>query len=200
MYTVLLIALLLLPRLLGCRHRLATLAQALGEAVFLVAVLLPLAGGRAWRITSASMSPTLRAGDIVLASPVPVRYLGPHRGQVVLFDSPDPNRHGYRRPRVKRVVALAGDTVAIRRSEAGEPLRLLVNGSELDEPYVRDAIAGAFPAEGEEPLVVPTGSVFVLGDNRNVSRDSRELGPVPSSCVTAAVVLRLWKAPEGTSP
>jgi len=199
MLALTLIALLFLPRMFARRAcRLASVAQALGEALLLVAVLLPLAFGRPWRITSASMSPTLRAGDVVLASPVPVRFLGPRRGQIVLFDSPEPAR-GYRRPRAKRVVALAGDTVAIRRPAEGEPLRLFVNGARPEEPYVRDPIAAEFGVS-DEPFVVPAGTVFVLGDNRNVSRDSRELGSVPVECITAAVVATLHRAPEGELP
>ena len=126
------------------------------------------------RIDGDSMAPTLRSGDVAV-----VRKFGaPRVGQVVVLTDPQDGS-----PVVKRVVALGGQTVEIRDAY------LYVDGAEVDEPFVdHSRIDGVYFG----PVTVPPGSVFVLGDSRNGSIDSRIFGAVPSSAVTGAVLLRLW--------
>ncbi len=83
---------------------------------------------------------------------------------------------------IKRVVALEGETVEIRSGE------LLVDGTVLEEPY----LGGGMTGDDFGPLRVPSGHVFVLGDNRLASRDSRVFGPVPVEDVVGRAFVVIW--------
>jgi signal peptidase I len=127
------------------------------------------------RVAGESMAPTLHQGQVLL-----VDKLGDdvHRGDLVVFH--DPNQGT---PSVKRVVGVAGDRVVIRDAV------LSVNNREVPEPYVdRASIDGLYTPT----TVVPEGHVFVLGDNRARSLDSRVYGPVALDDVDGRVLLRLW--------
>lgn len=100
------------------------------------------------------------------------------RGDVICFHYPrDPSRSF-----VKRVVGLPGETIEVRDQE------VLINGAPLSEPYVSPEYNQLPTHFG--PAVVPEGSVFVLGDNRDHSNDSRAWGSVPLSLVYGKVLLR----------
>ena len=132
-------------------------------------------------VLSNSMAPTLVKGDRVLVNIMAYRKESPKRGDVVYMR--DPLRRG--ETEIKRVVGLPGEWVAIVEG------RVLVRreGSStwraLEEPYVRHNIS-------ERPAMwfVPEGHVFVLGDNRERSEDSRDWGPVPLNLVMGKVVYR----------
>lgn len=123
-----------------------------------------------FHIPSGSMSPTLMVGDFIFAE---MSYNCPNclnevkRGDVAIFVYPD-NRNRYY---VKRIVALPGDTIGI---DAGE---MFINGTQSE-----DAFGGDLSVNMEERTVAP-GHVFVLGDNRTASRDSRHFDDVPLSDV-----------------
>ena len=134
-----------------------------------------------------SMEPGIKPGQVVSARRV-TEYT-PKRGDVVLFHPPkDWTTTGA--PMLKRVVAAGGETVACCTT-AG---KVTVNGTPLEEPYVaedgpldeqpnpRSCLPRRFG-----PLAVPEGSIFVAGDNRAASNDSRCLGAVPASSVFAVV-------------
>jgi signal peptidase I len=149
------------------------------RVVLLVAAALALVALRTFvaaplRVDGGSMAPTLRSGDVAL-----VRKFGtPHAGQVVSLRDPQDGSLV-----VKRVVAVGGQTVEIRDAY------LYVDGAEVDEPFVdHSRIDGVYFG----PVTVPAGTVFVLGDSRNGSIDSRVFGPVPAGSVTGRVLVRLW--------
>ena len=158
------------------QHRLAV-----GAAV-LAAVALVLAVG-AWvaeplRIPSDSMAPTLRPGDHVLVDKTAYRRGEPRRGDLAVVRAP-----GSDELMLKRVVALGGQTVGI------EDGVLVVDGRRPPEPYVdHDAVDSVFFG----PVRVPRGSVFVLGDNRADSVDSRRFGALPQNALVGRVATRLW--------
>lgn len=129
-------------------------------------------------ITTGSMGPTLRAGDSALAAKFAYRLTGPERGDVVLFEAP-----GDGVPTIKRVVGLPGDTVAVRDGV------LFVNGEKTVEGYVDYALTDA---TFFGPTDVPEGHVYVMGDNRINSLDSRSYGPVPEADLLGEVSLRVW--------
>jgi signal peptidase I len=151
-----------------------------------VALLVPLAlGVRAYvaepfAIPAESMAPTLRPGDHVLVEKLSYRFGAPHRGDLAVFRSPDGGSLA-----VKRIVALGGDRVAI------EDGVLAVDGHLQRERYVdyRSVDSVYFG-----PVVVPRGDVFVLGDNRADSHDSRDYGAVPRRSLIGRVVATLWPA------
>jgi signal peptidase I len=134
-----------------------------------------------YSIPSASMAPTLEAGDQIVVTP----YFrgGPDRGHVVVFQSP---RTG--ELLVKRIVGVPGDLVDSRLG------RVRIGGHTLPEPYVlHQATTGAIDAQ-----LVPAQSYFVLGDNREDSLDSRTWGYVPRERVVGRARLVLWSsAPLG---
>jgi signal peptidase I len=125
------------------------------------------------------MEPTLNPGDQVLIATRAYRSVGPARGDLVVFKGPDG-------PLVKRVAAVAGDEVGI------EDGQLVVNGRIVPEPPVDlNTVDGLYYG----PVTVPPGSIFVLGDNRANSVDSRTLGPVRLDALIGQVMLRLWPRP-----
>ena len=132
---------------------------------------------RTWVITpyevvSDSMAPTLQEGSTVLVDRLLLHREAPRYQDLVLFESPDG-------PVIKRVVGLPGDSVRI--SDAV----LHVNGTPVDEPYVDlRTLDGVFFG----PVVVGEGELFVLGDNRFDSIDSRAYGPIPVDAVQGRVI------------
>jgi signal peptidase I len=131
-------------------------------------------------VESTSMEPTLREGDVVLVlrSWLAERVAPPGRGDLVVGAEP-----GSGDPVVKRVVGLAGDLVEIQDAVT------TVNGAEVDEPYVdRSRIDALYFG----PVTVPADGLFVMGDNRSRSIDSRDWGPLPHADVDGRVVLRIW--------
>lgn len=122
------------------------------------------------------MEPTLRQGEILLA----VKKSGFRSGDVIAF-------YYNNKILLKRVVAGAGDEVDIR-----EDGTVTVNGAELGEPYLTDKSRGI--CDITFPYQVPDGRVFVLGDNRGESVDSRSsaIGCISEKSVVGKVVLRIW--------
>ena len=152
-------------------------------AALLVALLAGLLPVQVVRVEAASMEPTLREGERVLLVHGPG---APRRGDLVVLDDPT----GGGGLIVKRVVALAGDRVEF------DDGRLVLDGAVVDEPYadlrhVDGVFAGPFAP-------VPPGHVYVLGDNRGDSVDSRTFGPVPATLVAGRITARVW--PPGTPP
>lgn len=129
-------------------------------------------------ISSQSMAPTLQTGDRVLVDKLRYRLSPARRGDLALFDAPATGQLS-----VKRVVAVAGDRVAI------EDGVLAVNDRPRDEAYVDQR-----RVDGEYfgPITVPPRHVFVLGDHRQNSRDSRSFGPILERTLTGRVQTRLW--------
>lgn len=132
---------------------------------------------RGFYVYGSCMEPNLRTGERVLASRVPYIFGGPERGDVVIFKYPaDPSKNY-----VKRVVGLPGDLVEIHHG------RLFVNGALQREPYIQLPSHGNFGPER-----IKGGRLFVLGDNRDHSNDSRFWGELPIKNVEAKAIFRYW--------
>ena len=139
-----------------------------------------------FRVASTSMEPTLSAGDSVLVDKRAYGDDGPRRGDLVVFRAPADDD-----VTLKRVVGVGGDRVAI------EDGLLVVNGRRPAEPYTDpEAIDSVFFG----PVRVPPGTVFVLGDNRFDSDDSRDYGPVAVGEVIGRVRARIWPPGRWGSP
>jgi signal peptidase I len=123
-----------------------------------------------------SMEPNLYRGDRVMTEKVSYLLHPPHRGDVVVVDRP-----GNEVSLIKRVVALPGETVEVRGGHT------FINGQPIEEPWVTHFGGPNYP-----PRVVPPDHVFILGDNRGSSRDSRAIGPVPVDSIKGHVWLVYW--------
>ena len=146
--------------------------------VIVFGVLRPFVVKSFW-IPSESMVPTLEVGDRIFVNRFIYRFFEPERGDIVVFDSLETEDE-----LIKRVVAVPGDRVRVRNG------KLRVNGDFPDEPY---AVPMLFP-DGSVfgPTKVPEGEVFVMGDNRPNSQDSRFFGPVPVENIEGEAFFRFW--------
>jgi signal peptidase I len=152
--------------------------------------LLAIAVGAAWAITtflvqpfvipSTSMENTLLVGDRVLVSKFAYRSGSPRYGDVVVFTSPEDGTTDL----IKRVIALAGQTVDIQDG------RVIVDGRRLSEPYVNRDFPSHYDAD--RPVRVPAGTVWVMGDNRANSKDSRYIGPIATSDIRGKAFAIYW--------
>jgi len=133
-------------------------------------------------VVGTAMEPAVRDGDYLVADKLAPRLRAPARGDVVIFRDPaDPERD-----LIKRVVGLPGERVLV------SGCAVWVDGHRLAEPYVRgwSDCAASWPAGGQPALLGPD-HLFVMGDNRDHSRDSRELGPIARRQIEAQVRFRV---------
>lgn len=145
------------------------------------------------KVQGSSMEPTLQSGDRLYVNRL---FYSPKKGDIVIFEpESDPGR-----PYIKRVIATEGDTVFIDY----ETHEVYVNDEKLDEPYIKDVtlkagnyitnLVSAGQYGRENPIVIEKDKIFVMGDNRNNSKDSREIGQVPVDEVMGGAVFRFWPA------
>jgi signal peptidase I len=133
----------------------------------------------AFWIPSGSMIPTLEIGDRVLVNKFIYRFTDPRRGDIIVFESVDNSNEDL----IKRVVGLPGDKIAVRGG------KLFVNGEPQKEPYTNKKLPDrSFYAQ----TTVPKNHVFVMGDNRGNSADSRVFGPLPEKNIEGEAFLRFW--------
>ncbi|OPY56320.1 MAG: Signal peptidase I T [Pelotomaculum sp. PtaU1.Bin035] len=121
-------------------------------------------------IPSTSMLPTLKVGDRLLIDKISMKFNGINHGDIIVFHAPPSS--GMNEDMIKRVVGLPGDTVSIKKGT------VYINGNPLDEPYELEK-----PKDDFKPFTVPGNSIFVMGDNRNNSFDSRFWGVVPEELI-----------------
>ena len=133
----------------------------------------------AYRIPTESMVPTLEVGDRVLANKFVYRFTEPERRDIVVFDSIDEDDQTL----IKRVVGVAEDEIQVQGGV------LYVNGEAQEEPYLNDTDQ---PRGSYGPTVVPEGHIFVMGDNRGNSADSRVFVPLPLENLKGEAFMRFW--------
>ncbi|UXM93614.1 signal peptidase I [Paenarthrobacter sp. JL.01a] len=144
--------------------------------------LIVILAARAWlvepfTVSSDSMEPAIDEGSVVLLYKLAAPSGLVRRGAVVAFADPEDGNTA-----IKRVIALEGQVVAIRDAE------LYVDGQHIREPSIDHS---RIDATYFGPMTVPAGMIFVLGDNRGVSIDSRDYGAVPSAAVRGIVMIGL---------
>jgi signal peptidase I len=164
---------------------------------------------QAFKIPTSSMEPNLLVGDHLLvnkfvfaptATPVergvlPIRDI--RRGDVIVFKYPEDPERDF----IKRVIGLPGETVELRRQQ------IFVNGTRIEEPYAHYLLPAEADSEGAGfdvrerygPVPVPEGHLFVMGDNRDNSQDSRYWGFLPHHYVKGRALMIYWsfEAPPG---
>ncbi len=149
-------------------------------AAFLIAYLVQLLLVKPFQIPSGSMENTLQIGDRVLVNRLAYRFGSPSRGDIIVFKSPE----NLDEDLIKRVIAVGGDTIEIRSGN------VFVNGQMIVEPYLKEPPISLNFA----PEKVPDGTVFVMGDNRNDSHDSRAWNPhwLPVDNVIGKAFMIYW--------
>ncbi len=145
-----------------------------------------------YRVEQVSMLPTLRQGQHLLVDKLSPRFDPYSRGDIVVFHAPGTPSDSI--PYIKRVIGVAGDHIALRGGD------LYVNGVALSEPYLSDDGPGSgatMPLDGTVEWDVPVGDVFVMGDHRARSVDSRSFGPVAVDQVIGRAWVRFWPLDSG---
>ncbi|MBA3653499.1 MAG: signal peptidase I [Actinobacteria bacterium] len=193
-------------------HQPASPARALKELPILIVIAAVIAFvvrtfiAQAFYIPSGSMLPQLQLLDRVVVSKLSYHLHDPRRGDIVVFDNPHPAppapaKHdspvgrvarnigeavGVVQPStdefIKRVIGLPGETVEGREGH------VYVNGRLLQEPYLKpDVNTSSFT-----PVTIPDGQLWVMGDNRTNSGDSRVFGPIRESTIVGRAIVRVW--------
>lgn len=147
-------------------------------AAFVIAMLVQAFLFKPFTVHQVSMQPNLIEGDRILINRVIYHFRDPKPGEVIVFHSSVTKGEDL----VKRVVAVAGDSVAIHDGA------LYVNGAKKDEPYLKEQnFSGDYPE-----TIIPAGQFFVMGDNRNNSGDSRLFGPIGKDSVIGEAFVIYW--------
>jgi signal peptidase I len=148
---------------------------------------------QAFFIPSASMEPTLEEGDRVLVNKLSYDLHDVRRGDVVVFELPkDQIGADGIKDLIKRVIGLPGDVIETRDGV------VYINDRRLDEPYLPEGTLTGDPSNGNNPEIerqtVPEGTVFVMGDNRANSHDSRyaDRGPIPIDTLVGRAFVLVW--------
>ena len=151
----------------------ANLAFQLAVLVLIVAAFFV----RTSQVSGLSMAPHISSGEYVLVNTFAYKFAAPKRGDIVAFRHDDGARAVY----IKRVIGLPGDRI---RVDGGV---VSIDGTALPEPYVRFPDRRSFAQ-----VLVPAGDVYVLGDNRAGSEDSRLFGPVPDDKLIGRALAGIW--------
>jgi len=144
-----------------------------------------------YKVQQQSMEHTLEPDQYVLVDKLTPRFDTYKRGDIVVFTPPEDWVQEDGTPFIKRVIGLGGDTVEVRDG------KVFINGTEIDEEYVYASEPGDPPQPTTVPgdehrWVIPTDELFLLGDHRAASADSRTFGPVPAVQVIGRAWLRYW--------
>ena len=168
----------------SARRRRATIEWiVLIGAALIIALVIKTFLFQAFYIPSESMVPTLKVGDRVLVNKLSYKLHDVHRGDIVVFKAPPEARSDGIDDLVKRVIGLPGDTV-----EARADGHIYINDRLLEEPYLpKGTLTTNLP-----PTKVPAGHLFMMGDNRPASRDSRYFGPIKESAIIGRVFVKIW--------
>jgi signal peptidase I len=152
------------------------LAETVIPAV-IIALVINLFLAQATQVLGQSMEPNLHTAQRVVVEKVTYRVVhGPRRGDIVVIDTPDQTEM-----LIKRVIGLPGETISVHRGT------VYINGEELEEPWTVNPGGSNYG-----PKTIPPLHVFVLGDNRGASNDSRSFGPVPIEDIVGRAWFSYW--------
>jgi signal peptidase I len=133
-------------------------------------------------IPSGSMESTLNVGDKVLVDKLSYHLHAVHRGDVVVFDRPPGTYDASIKDLIKRVIGLPNETI----SAAGG--HVYIDGQPLKEPWLPKGTT----TEPFKPIHIPPGDYFMMGDNRDNSDDSRDIGPIPGHLIVGRAFMIVW--------
>ncbi|WP_084024037.1 signal peptidase I [Vulcanibacillus modesticaldus] len=126
-------------------------------------------------VSGPSMEPTLHNGERLILNKIVYKIHPPERGDIIVFHATETDDY------IKRVIGIPGDKIEFKNNQ------LFVNGQPVEEPYLGDVYTGDI-----SPFTVPDETLYVLGDNRNNSSDSRIFGPVAIDKVVGRVKIVIW--------
>ncbi len=132
------------------------------------------------QVIGPSMEPNYIEGDIYVLNKIKYKIFDPKRFEVVVVDSKDSKYM------IKRIIGLPGDTLEYKDNE------LYINGEKIKEDFKRTGSTEDFTLEKFESLTIPENNYFVLGDNRENSKDSRTFGFVSKNKIVGKVEFRIW--------
>ncbi len=164
----------------GLGDRVVAMVREIAETVIpavLIALVIQLFLAQATRVYGQSMEPNLHTNQRLVVEKLSYRFHAPRRGDIVVLRLPNQGNELL----IKRVIGLPGETVEIRQGV------VYINGKPLDEPYVTYR-----SYETLAPRVIPPLNVFVLGDNRSASNDSRVFGPVHRDNIVGRAWFSYW--------
>lgn len=147
----------------------------------IIALLINLFLAQATRVYGQSMEPNLHTDERLIVEKVSYKLHPPQRDDIIVLKVRDEAKELL----IKRVIGLPGETVEVRDG------KVLINGEPLDEPYLARPTLGRYG-----PTVVPPEHVFVMGDNRNASNDSRAFGPVSYNHIIGKAWVSYWPPSE----
>lgn len=129
-----------------------------------------------YKVQMSSMNPTLYENDLIIVNKFIFKFREPKRGEVIIFKPPYGDKDY-----IKRVIGLPGETIEIKDGF------VYINGEKLIEPYIKNSTPGVLL-----PTLIPEGKVFVMGDNRGNSLDSREFGPIEIDKIDGRADFIFW--------
>jgi signal peptidase I len=147
----------------------------------IIAILINLFLAQATRVYGQSMEPNLHSDERLVVEKLSYRFHGPRRGDIVVLKIPDRSAELL----IKRVIALPGERIEIHEGY------VYIDGSMLDEPYLTQITSGVMTAQ-----IVPPFHIFVMGDNRGASNDSRSFGMVSLDNIVGRAWVRYWPVNE----
>ncbi len=152
----------------------------------------------AYRVSSSSMEDTLLEGDYIFVNKLAYKYgTSPQTGDIIVFKYPNNPRKDF----IKRIVALPGQTVQIADKVLyvdGQVAEIPIHSKHIDKRIIPGDLSFR---DNFGPYVVPEGNYFVMGDNRDDSRDSRFWGPVPEENIRGKAVFIYWSwMPDPNAP
>jgi signal peptidase I len=133
-----------------------------------------------FNVSGPSMKETMHTGDLVIVNKLIYKIRDPKPGEVIVFHAPEHKDY------IKRVIALPGEKLEARNN------KVYINGKEIKEPYLADNVR----TQDFSEVIVPPGHIFVMGDNRMDSTDSRVLGPISIDKLVGRADLIYWPLSE----
>lgn len=131
-----------------------------------------------------SMEPTLQDGNSIIINKLIYRFVSPKREEIIAFKNPNDSSEYF----IKRIIGMPGDQLEVKEG------KVYINNNILEETYIFESMDLEIIGNMDYPIVIPQDNYFVMGDNRNISFDSRykEVGLIHKSSISGKALVRIW--------